>query len=968
MAKIKIDNQCYEVEDGQNLLSACLSLKKNLPYFCWHPAMGSVGACRQCAVMEYRDAADKQGRLVMSCMTVVKDNGIYSISADEACQFRGSVIENLMTNHPHDCPVCEEGGECHLQDMTEMSGHNSRRYKGMKRTFKNQYLGPFINHEMNRCITCYRCIRFYNDYAGGKDLQALGRNNKVYFGRSIEGRLENGFSGNLVEVCPTGVFTDKTFSEHFVRKWDLQTAPSVCEHCGVGCNTAPGARQGGKDNKTILRRITNLFHKDINGHFLCDRGRFGYDYVNSKSRILYTHAVISKNIIKSTNPVSNKVHQDVHPRKALEILSKNIQQSLVGKRKLIGIGSSRSSLENNFSLLNLVSDDNFYAGVNAEDINLIKLIDNIQHDPLIHSPTIPEIENSDCILILGEDISNTAPRIALAVRQAARNLQKLKAKELNIPLWQDDSVRQLKVGYSPVFIFSVEQTNLEDIAKDIFYSSEISIVQFSLYLISKFNGLNDESNTIPNDQLRKINYVFKSLKEAKNPLVISGCGLQSEAIVKCTANLAKIINKNLISQKKENKSSMCSIYLACEEVNSLGLVQVANSNKNLSSLSKEINNNSKKLPVTLIILETDLYRKLLKSVADYILDASDQVIHIDSLHNTTSASSDLLLPAAATAESEGTLVNNNGLAQRHYAVYEGAGYIQESWRWLSNAAMDCIAKIKPEEASKALLEQANWQHVSEIWPRLTQKFPKLQVIEELGPDHEYRINGLKVARQSHRNSGRTAVNARQKVAEQLPIQDPDAPMSFTMEGIQSTEDTSLQANIWSPGWNSNQAIHKFQNSINASRNEISTGKFLQRSVSNLSDWSFDKDNNINLEHEREDKLNEPVKKFYLHPLYRMFGSGELSAKASAIESIITMSFIQMNPYDAQTLGLNADDELEISINKSAYRVRLTVSPFMPKGNVGFSKGFTNNLLFENKIVWLSDIKKVPLEKLQIEVG
>ena len=184
-----------------------------------------------------------------------------------------------MANHPHDCPVCDEGGECHLQDMTVMTGHVRRRYRFPKRTFRNQNLGPFIDHEMNRCIQCYRCVRFYADYAGGYDLVAMGLRNQVYFGRQRDGKLESEFSGNLVEVCPTGVFTDKTFGRHYTRKWDLQTAPSVCPHCGLGCNTIPGERYG------ILRRIRSRYNGAVNGYFICDRGRFGYEFVNAESRL-----------------------------------------------------------------------------------------------------------------------------------------------------------------------------------------------------------------------------------------------------------------------------------------------------------------------------------------------------------------------------------------------------------------------------------------------------------------------------------------------------------------------------------------------------------------------------------------------------------------------------------------------------------------------------------------------------------
>ena len=118
MATIHVDGKEYEVNGADNLLEACLSLGLDIPYFCWHPALGSVGACRQCAVKQYQNAEDTRGRLVMSCMTPASDGTFISIDDEEAKQFRESVVEWLMTNHPHDCPVCEEGGNCHLQDMT----------------------------------------------------------------------------------------------------------------------------------------------------------------------------------------------------------------------------------------------------------------------------------------------------------------------------------------------------------------------------------------------------------------------------------------------------------------------------------------------------------------------------------------------------------------------------------------------------------------------------------------------------------------------------------------------------------------------------------------------------------------------------------------------------------------------------------------------------------------------------------
>ena len=218
-----------------------------------------------------------KGSMVMACMTPAVEGTRVSIENPEAVAFRAAVIEGLMLNHPHDCPVCDEGGECHLQDMTVMTGHDYRRYRFNKRTFQNQNLGPMVQ-EMNRCIQCYRCVRFYREYAGGRDFDSYGSHNTVFFGRQQDGVLESEFAGNLVEVCPTGVFTDKTLKRHYTRKWDLQMAPSICVHCGRDA-TSRGERYGS------LRRILNRYNGEVNGYFLCDRGRYGYEFVNSAERI-----------------------------------------------------------------------------------------------------------------------------------------------------------------------------------------------------------------------------------------------------------------------------------------------------------------------------------------------------------------------------------------------------------------------------------------------------------------------------------------------------------------------------------------------------------------------------------------------------------------------------------------------------------------------------------------------------------
>ena len=270
---------------------------------------------------------------------------------------------------------------------------------------------------MNRCITCYRCIRYYNDYAGGTDFGVYGSKNQVYFGRQKEGQLESQFSGNLVEVCPTGVFTNKVFSAHYTRKWDLQSAPSVCGQCSAGCNISIGERYGS------VRRVMNRYNPDINRYFICDHGRFGIDFVNSKEKLTQVKGIAQQSPVALSE---------------FDVVKAFLPYR--GKR-VLGIGSASASLEANSLLKHIVGIENFSCGFNKEEQALARL-----HRSFLSSHpsvTTTDIEHSDCVLILQEDIAQSAPRLALSIRQATRNKGIEQAAKLGVPKWQDSAVRTI---------------------------------------------------------------------------------------------------------------------------------------------------------------------------------------------------------------------------------------------------------------------------------------------------------------------------------------------------------------------------------------------------------------------------------------------------------------------------------------------------------------------------------------------
>ena len=511
MATVHVDNRTYDMDPGQNLLHGCLQAGMNLPYFCWHPALGSVGACRQCAVKQFKDESDQRGKIVMACMTPASEGTRISIEDPEAVAFRKVIIEGLMLNHPHDCPVCDEGGECHLQDMTVMTGHDYRRYEFEKRTFRNQYLGPFVNHEMNRCIQCYRCVRYYREYAGGTDLNAFALRDLVFFGREGDGVLESEFAGNLAEICPTGVFTDATLKRHYTRKWDLEMSPSVCVHCGLGCNTTAAERYG------EVRRIVNRYNGEVNGYFLCDRGRFGYEFVNSDLRI----------------------RRPMLREKRVTVAEARDRLRELTAGGAIGIGSPRASLESNFALRELVGESRFFAGIPDAELRLLKSMLRILREGPARTPSLREIEAADAVLVLGEDVTNTAPRMALALRQAVRNQPMQMAEQAHIPLWMDHAVRDIvQDALGPLYLTATGATRLDDIATRTFRAAPDDQARLGFAVANALDGA-APAPASPGEPIERLAAeIAGALKAAKHPLIVSGAGSRSEAVIQAAANVA----------------------------------------------------------------------------------------------------------------------------------------------------------------------------------------------------------------------------------------------------------------------------------------------------------------------------------------------------------------------------------------------------------------------------------------------
>jgi len=883
MATIHVDGKELEVDGADNLLQACLSLGLDIPYFCWHPALGSVGACRQCAVKQYTDANDTRGRIVMSCMTPATDGSWISIEDEEAKVFRASVVEWLMTNHPHDCPVCEEGGHCHLQDMTVMTGHNERRYRFTKRTHQNQQLGPFISHEMNRCIACYRCVRFYKDYAGGTDLGVFGAHDNVYFGRVEDGVLESEFSGNLTEVCPTGVFTDKTHSERYNRKWDMQFSPSICHGCSSGCNISPGERYG------ELRRIENRFNGSVNQYFLCDRGRFGYGYVNREDRprqpLLANGAKLSLD----------------------EALDK--ASDLLRGRNIVGIGSPRASLESNFALRELVGAEHFYSGIEAAELDRIRLVMQVLKDSPLPIPNMRDIEDHDAIFVLGEDLTQTAARMALSLRQSVKGKAEDMADAMRVQPWLDAAVKNIgQHELNPLFIASLAETKLDDIAEECVHAAPDDLARIGFAVAHALDASAPAVEGLDAEAVELAQRIANALLAAKRPLIIAGTSLGSKALIEAAANIAKAL-------KLREKNG--SISLIVPEANSLGLAMLGGNSVD-DALQAVIDGKAD----AIVVLENDLYTRTDKAKVDAALNAAKVVIVADHQKTATSDRADLVLPAASFAEGDGTLVSQEGRAQRFFQVFDpkymdASILVHEGWRWL--------------HALRATLlnQPIDWTQLDHVTAAVASSTPQLARIVDAAPSAAFRIKGMKLAREPLRYSGRTAMRADISVHEPRTPQDNDTAFNFSMEGYSGSVEPRQQVPFaWSPGWNSPQAWNKFQDEVGGHIRAGDPGTCLIESAGDSLNWFASVPR----------AFNPAPGTWQVVPFFHLLGSEETSSKAAPVQERIPAAYVALAKSEADRLGVNDGAMLSLTVAGQTLRLPLRINEELGAGLVALPAG------------------------------
>jgi len=410
MLEIEIDGQKLEVPDGSTVMDATNQAGVYVPHFCYHKKLSIAANCRMCLVQ-----VEKAPKPLPACATPVTNGMKVFTHSDQAVTAQKGVMEFLLINHPLDCPICDQGGECQLQDLAVGYGASGSRYDEPKRVVNNKNLGPLISTDMTRCIHCTRCVRFGQEIAGIMELGMIGRGEHAeiiaFVGKTVDSEL----SGNVIDLCPVGALTSKPF-RYSARTWELTRHQSVSPHCGLGSNLTVQVKQ----NRVM--RVLPRENEAINECWLSDKDRFSYEGLNSADRLV-------RPMIRA-----NGAWQEVDWQIALEFAAAGLQKvrQQHGAAQIGALATPHQTLEELYLLQKLAR------GLGNANVDFRLRQANFNADakvvPWLGMP-VAAIGGLDRVLVVGSTLRKDHPLLANRLRQAAK-----KALQINLINPVDDDL------------------------------------------------------------------------------------------------------------------------------------------------------------------------------------------------------------------------------------------------------------------------------------------------------------------------------------------------------------------------------------------------------------------------------------------------------------------------------------------------------------------------------------------------
>jgi len=620
MVKVEINGQVVEANEGDMLIDVADDAQISIPRFCYHKKLTIAANCRMCLV-----EVEGAWKALPACATPVTDGMKVHTKSAKAIAAQKSVMEFLLINHPLDCPICDQGGECELQDVAMDYGDDVSRYSEAKRVVGDRDAGSLIKTDMTRCIHCTRCVRFGQEVAGMMELGATGRSEWMEIGTYIEKSITSEMSGNMIDLCPVGALTSKPF-RYTARPWELKAHKAIAAHDSIGSHITIHSK--GNDVKRVVPRE----NESINEVWLSDRDRFSYEAINSESRL--TQPMIKQ----------NGEWQVTDWETALEFAVDGIQKVLQTSKDVGVLASANSTVEELHLLQKLAR------GVGVENIDYRhRQVDFSADKGGFNAPALKhdlaDVEKLNAVLVVGSYLRKELPILNHRVRKAVQ-------------------AGATAFVVNPVdFDFNYKVSNVH---------STDGMVSELMGIAIAASGANSQEDSLlsgvnPNETHTMI---AKQLSEATNSSIMLGQISQSHPDYAVIQKLASIISDatgatlNVLPLAANEMGAHLVGFLPKNGKNSLAMIS--------SGMKAFINMN--------IEPEYDFTDGKEATVAMWNAEFVVNLTAFDSDAQRDYA--DVLLPIATFAETAGTFVNANGLKQSFKMTVEPKGEAKAAWKIL----------------------------------------------------------------------------------------------------------------------------------------------------------------------------------------------------------------------------------------------------------------------------------------------
>ncbi len=623
MINIEIDGKLIETERGSTVMDAAHKAGVYIPHFCYHKKLSIAANCRMCLV-----EVEKAPKPLPACATPAADGMKVFTHSEMAVKAQKGVMEFLLINHPLDCPICDQGGECQLQDLAMGYGGGASRYAEEKRMVMPKEIGELISTvEMSRCIQCTRCVRFGQEIAGQMELGMANRSEHAEIVSFVNSAVESELSGNMIDLCPVGALTSKPF-RYTARSWELSRRRSVSPHDGLGANLAVHV----KGNKVM--RVVPVENEAINECWISDKDRFSYEGLNSPDRL--------------TRPMIKQNNQwiEVEWQAALEYVANGLRQIKAGAEAehIAALATPHSTLEELYLLQKLVramGSDNVDFRLRQSDFAL-----ETQGAPWLGMP-IAELNSCDRFLIVGSFLRKDQPLIAQRIRNAVKS-----GAQANVVHAADDDLL-MKVANKAIVPPSKMADMLAQILKALILRKEAAVPTELL-------------EVEPCDAARAI---AQSLSSGERSAVLLGNLAQQHPEASRLASLA-----NQIAELSGARFG----FLA-EAANSVGGHMVRALPESGMNAQEMLKQPRKAYLLLNVEPELDMHNPDLAMSA---MKQADMVVAMSAFRHHASEYADVMLPIAPFTETSGTFVNNEGTVQSFKGAVKPLGDARPAWKVL----------------------------------------------------------------------------------------------------------------------------------------------------------------------------------------------------------------------------------------------------------------------------------------------